>query len=120
MLLLAALSIQKALHRNELDLAVFDPSQSLGTKNQEACFTLGIGGNNDALSHHWRFGWGVVGTTLQSPYSYPLYLDHRVRNRRNGRRPEGNYPHHIGNCGADSDRICLRSCCSFLRWSVFE
>jgi hypothetical protein len=44
MLLLAALSIQKALHRNELDLAVFDPSQSLGTKNQEACFILGIGG----------------------------------------------------------------------------
>jgi hypothetical protein len=49
MLLLAALSIQKALHRDELDLAVFDPSQSLGTKNQEACFILGIGGGRMML-----------------------------------------------------------------------
>ena len=49
MLLLAALSIQNALHRDELDLAVFDPSQSLGTKNQEACFILGIGGGTMML-----------------------------------------------------------------------
>jgi hypothetical protein len=59
--------------------------QSLGTKKQEVSFILGImRGNDDALSHHWRFGWGVVGTALQSPYSCPMYFDHRVRNRRNG------------------------------------
>jgi hypothetical protein len=50
----------------------------------------------------------------------PTYFDPRVRNHRNGRRMESNYPHYFGDCGAASDRVYVRSCCSFLGWSVSE
>jgi hypothetical protein len=60
----------------------FVPSPSWIQNGKKPILCLGnTGENNDALCHHWRFGWGVVGAAFQNIRSCPKYLDPRMRNR---------------------------------------
>ena len=104
---------EKPLEEIQEDLKdiILRPSPSWEQKSKKSILFLGnTGENNDALSHHWNFGWSVIGAVLQSLCSCPIYFDPRVRNRRYGRRMESNCPHRIGDCRAGSDRLSFRSC----------